>query len=621
MNKFLKFSAAAWLFALLGTAAYAQQSAVRPVADFSIVPKPLSAAALPGKFVISKSTRIFTDPASTDLRAMAAELSDRLEALTGFRPAVAEGKAGTAANSIVLSLDRANKEIVAEGYQLKVLPARISIKGSTAAGVFYGLQTMYQLMPAKRALKGELAITGADIKDQPRFGWRGLMLDVGRYFYSPEFIKKYIDYLAMHKMNTFHWHLTEDHGWRIEIKKYPKLTEVASWRPGTQFDRFAKQIDNNPHWGFYTQEQIKDIVAYAKTKYVNVVPEIEMPGHVLASMVAYPELSCTGGPFKMPVEWGIQKEIYCAGNEKTFEFIEGVLSEVIALFPSPVIHIGGDEAPKDRWKACPKCQKRIKNEKLKDEHELQSYFITRVEKFLNSKGKSIIGWDEILEGGLAPNAAVMSWRGVKGGIEAAKQHHDVVMSPSTHMYLDYYQGEPYLEPSAISGFLTLEKVYSYEPIPEDFTPEQAKYIKGVQGNVWAEYIHSPAEAEYMAFPRAAAVAEIAWSDPKSKNWDDFKRRMENTYQHYAAANINYSKSAYNVMYEADIDTAAKKAKVTLKTNSYQPEIRYTLDGSEPKASSALYSAPLSLNTPVTIKAATFKGGKMLNKISVRSIVF
>jgi len=620
MNRFLKFSTAVWLIAVLCTTATAQTGG-SGANEFNIVPKPLSAKSLPGKFVINKDTRILVSPASTDLKAIAAELSDKLKALTGFRPKIVEAGAGKSVNTIALSLSNTDTELGTEGYALKVQPAQVNVTGSTAAGVFYGLQTIYQLLPAQRTVKGDLAIAGADIKDKPRFGWRGMMLDVGRYFYSPEFIKKYIDYLAMHKMNTFHWHLTEDHGWRIEIKKYPKLTEIASWRPGTQFDRYAKQIDNNPHWGFYTQEQIKDIVAYAKTKYVNVVPEIEMPGHVLASMVAYPELSCTGGPFTMPVEWAIQKDVYCAGNDKTFEFLEGVLSEVAELFPSPVIHIGGDEAPKDRWKACAKCQKRIKDNNLKDEHELQSYFITRIEKFLATKNKSIIGWDEILEGGLAPNAAVMSWRGVKGGIEAAKQHHDVIMSPSTFMYFDYYQGEPYLEPSAIGGLLTLEKVYSYEPVPEELTATEAKFIKGVQGNVWAEYIHSPAEAEYMAFPRAAALAEVSWSDPKQKNWEDFKRRMEAVYQHYGAANINYSKTAYNVTYTVNIDSAAKKATVTLKTNSHNPEMRYTLDGSEPKSNSPLFNKPFVVNTPVTIKAATFKSGKQFSKISIRSIVF
>lgn len=621
MNKLAQFSFALLLSIFCSSTANSQTADQTQDAASTIIPKPASVKKLSGKFIINKDTRIFVDASSVDLKAMGTELSDKLQSITGYPLKVVEGNAGSMKNTISLTLARADKALGDEGYRLNVQPSGITVKGNAAAGIFYGLQSIYQLLPLDRAEKKEIAIAAVEISDKPRFGWRGMMLDVGRYFYSVEFVKKYIDYLAMHKMNTFHWHLTEDHGWRIEIKKYPKLTEIAAWRPGTQFDRFAKQLDNNPHGGFYTQEQIKEVVAYAKTKYINVVPEIEMPGHVLASMVAYPELSCTGGPFKMPVEWGIQKEIYCAGNEKTFEFLEGVLTEVAELFPSPVIHIGGDEAPKDRWKVCPKCQKRIKDEGLKDEHELQSYFITRIEKFLATKNKSIIGWDEILEGGLAPNAAVMSWRGVEGGIEAAKQHHDVVMSPTTFMYFDYYQGEPYLEPSSIGGLLTLEKVYSYEPIPESLTPTEAEFIKGVQGNVWAEYIHSPAEVEYMAFPRAAALAEIAWSDPKAKDWEDFKRRMETQYQRYEDADINYSKSAYNVWHVVDIDSAAARATVSLKTNSYNPEVRYTLDGSEPKANSEVYNKPFVVNTPLTIKAATFKDGMRIGKISVRSVVF
>jgi hexosaminidase len=434
-----------------------------------------------------------------------------------------------------------------------------------------------------------------------------------------EFLKKYIDYIAMHKMNTFHWHLVEDHGWRLEIKKYPRLTSVGAWREANQFDR--TQLDQTAKGGYYTQEQAKELVAYAASKYVNIVPEIEMPGHVHSALVAYPELSCTGGPFKMLTRWGIQDDIYCAGNEETFEFIENVLEEVIAIFPSPVIHIGGDEAPKKRWKACAKCQQRIKENGLKDEHELQSYFIKRIENFLLKRNKSIIGWDEILEGGLAPNASVMSWRGVKGGIEAAKQHHNVIMTPNDYFYLDYYQGKPYQEPLGMgSEIVTLEKTYSFEPVAKELTVEEGKYIKGVQGNVWAEYIHSPEKAEYMAFPRAAAVAEIGWSSPGSRNWEDFKRRMEDQYARYDFAGINYSQSAYNVWQTAKVDSISKTAFVSFKTDSYKPEIRYTLDGNEPTIYSQLYTKPFKVKMPILIKASTFKNGKKIGKISEEAVI-
>lgn len=587
--------------------------------DISIIPQPQSLKVLSGAFTVNNKTKIYFDGANTDLKAIAEQLSDQFQELTGYKVQVVSGTATLPSGSILLTTKNAPATLGDEGYSLSVNPRKIVVTGKTAHGVFYGVQSIYQLLPFKGKKLAQFAIPAVSITDNPRFEWRGLMLDVGRYFYSVDFLKKYIDYLAMHKMNTFHWHLTEDHGWRIEIKKYPRLTEIGAQRAGTQFDR-SKLQDNNPHWGYYTQEQIKEVVAYAKQRFVTVVPEIEMPGHTLAVLAAYPELSCTGGPFEMPVRWGIQKDIYCAGNEQTFKFLEDVLSEVVELFPSQIVHIGGDEAPKDRWKTCPKCQARIKAEGLKDEHELQSYFIKRIENFLLTKNRRIIGWDEILEGGLAPNAAVMSWRGVKGGIAAAKLKHDVVMSPSTFLYFDYYQGEPYLEPTAIGGLSTLQNVYSYEPVAEELTAEEAKYIKGVQGNVWSEYIHSPAKVEYMTFPRAAALAEIGWTNPELKNWDSFKKRMELGYKRYNDLGINYSMSAYNVWHTVKIDSVAKKATVSFETDSHNPEIRYTTDGSEPTYQSIKYDKPFVVNFPVTIKAANFKNGKLVGKTSARSIV-
>lgn len=590
--------------------------------QLSIIPKPLSLKETQGNFIIGKKTKIYVDENNSSLKKIGEMLSAQLKLETGYDISVNEKPGNSIRNAIVLTQNNASDTLGPEGYNLSVSPERVIIKSLQAAGVFYGMQTLFQLLPVKSAVQNETRylIPGVEITDKPRFGWRGMMLDVGRYFYSVDFIKKYIDYLAMHKMNSFHWHLTEDHGWRIEIKKYPKLTQIGAWREATQYDRATSQVDYNPHGGYYTQDQIREVVAYAQDRFVNIVPEIEMPGHTLAALVAYPELSCTGGPFKMPVFWDIQKDVYCAGNEQTFQFLEDVLTEVVALFPSPVIHIGGDECPKDRWKLCPKCQARMKAEGLKDEDELQSYFIRRIEKFLLTKNKRIIGWDEILEGGLAPNAAVMSWRGVKGGIAAARLHHDVVMSPFDYAYFDYYQGEPYHEPVAFGGLVTLEKVYSYEPVPAELNVQEAMFIKGVQANVWSEFIHSPEKVEYMSFPRAAAIAEVGWTDPKLKNWEDFKRRMEVQYKRYDNAGINYSKSAMNVLHTVVKNDSDGTAIIALKTNSYQPEIRYTTNSTEPTGSSTVYDKAFNIKLPGTVKSAVFKNGVKVSKVSVFSVL-
>jgi len=580
----------------------------------SLVPQPLHVEVHSGYFRLDGNVTVRVDDRDAELGKLADLFVQGVYERTGL--SLKRGKPDVKGRSILLKI--VPDTLGDEGYRLSVSGKDIVIRASKGSGIFYGMQTVYQLIPA--GYRGKpVSLPSLSITDKPRFGWRGLMLDVGRYFYSVDYIKKYIDYLSMHKLNVFHWHLTEDHGWRIEIKKYPRLTEVGAWRPGTNFQS-GNHINRNPHGGFYTQDEIREVVAYARDRYVTVVPEIELPGHSLAALVAYPELSCTGGPFKIPERWGIQEDIYCAGKEEVFVFLENVLAEVVELFPSEIIHIGGDEAPKKRWSACAHCQKRIKEEGLKDEHELQSYFITRIERFLNGKGKKIIGWDEILEGGLAPNAAVMSWRGTKGGIAAAKMQHPVVMSPTSHMYFDYFQGEPYLEPYAISGHTPLRKVYAYEPLPEELTAEEQRYILGIQGNIWSEYIHSPDKSDYMTYPRGAALAEIAWSDPGKKDWEDFKRRLEEQYKRYDQKGINYSRSAYQVYFEVTDDAANNRSTVTLLTDSYQPEIYYTLDGSEPTPRSHRFEGPFEVPVHKTVRAATFRDGRRISPVSIRSIV-
>ncbi len=390
------------------------------------------------------------------------------------------------------------------------------------------------------ATNGVLQVQAVDIKDQPRFTWRGNMLDVGRHFFPVSFLKKYIDILAMYKINTFHWHLTEDQGWRLEIKKYPLLTETSSWRDETVIGHNTPEYDGIGYGGFYTQDQAREIVRYAADRYITVVPEIEMPGHSVAALTAYPNLGCTGGPYEVKKNWGVSKDVYCAGKDETFVFLKNVLDEVMDIFPSKFIHIGGDECPKDAWENCPDCQKRITDNGLKNEHELQSWFITQMDNYLTSKGRRLVGWDEILEGGLAPQATVMSWRGVKGGIEAARQKHDVVMSPNSHMYIDHYQSQnKEEEPLAIGGFLPVEKVYSYEPVPEELSVEEAKHILGVQTNLWTEYIPNTKKAEYMLLPRLEAEAEVAWTPKDKKDYPDFEKRLSIDYQRLDKMGINY----------------------------------------------------------------------------------
>lgn len=431
-----------------------------------------------------------------------------------------------------------------EGYVLNINRSGVTLKSRTEQGLFYGMQTLLHLIAVQGKNLPQLEIT-----DYPRFPYRGLHLDVGRHMFPPAFIKRYIDLMSRLKFNRFHWHLTEDQGWRIEIKKYPKLQEIAAWRDETIVGHAGKSnaYDGQRYGGYYTQEEIRDIVRYAAERYITIIPEIEMPGHSRAALAAYPNLGCTGGPYTVATTWGVFEDVYCAGKEDTFTFLQDVLDEVMELFPGTYIHIGGDEVPKKRWKACKACQQRMKSEKLKDEHELQSYFIQCIEKYLNSKGRQIIGWDEILEGGLAPNATVMSWRGEEGGIAAAKQQHTVIMTPGNWCYFDHYQASPETEPLAIGGFTPVEEVYSYEPMPASLTEAEQKMILGAQGNVWTEYMKTPEHVEYMVYPRALALAEVVWSPKEKRNYDDFLDRLKQMQPWLDALKINYARHVFSKM--------------------------------------------------------------------------
>jgi len=562
----------------------------------SVIPKPVKIETTNGNFKFSNQTKIWISEPSDELQKLGDLISSSVNQSTGLKLFATAKMTHNIPRSLVLL--QLKKDFQSkEAYTLDIKPHKIIITAGSGAGIFYAIQSLLQLMPIN-VNKNNFSVPCVLIEDSPRFQWRGIHLDVCRHFFPVEFIKKYIDVLASYKMNTFHWHLTEDQGWRIEIKKYPKLTEIGAWR---------KETDGKTYGGFYTQDQVREIVQYAKDRYINVVPEIEMPGHSLAALAAYPELSCTGGPFEVGNFWGVVKDVYCAGNDKVFDFLQDVLTEVLNLFPGKYIHIGGDEVPKDRWKVCTKCQARIKSEGLKDEFHLQSYFIQRIEKFLNSKGRKIIGWDEILEGGLAPNASVMSWRGVDGGIAAAKANHNAVMSPGTHCYFDHYQGLNG-EPKAIGGYTNLEKVYSYEPVPDALTADEAKYIMGAQANVWTEYIETTSHVEYMLLPRMLALSEVVWSPKELRDYNDFSKKIE---KHYDIL----SKKNYNFRVPAPIEESGEylltdKKPIELKRPIKNSTIHYTLDGSEPTEKSKAYIKPLKISKAALLKAKTFlKNGK------------
>lgn len=554
MKNIINFNFLIIIFSCFISCTQGQQESATVQEEIHIIPQPSSLQSTKGSFVVNGLTKIYVQKSTRDALRVAEMFSRKLQKATGFSIAVSETEdEKVAENSITFSLNTKDTDAHPEGYQLSVKDKRITLTAAAPAGLFYGYQTLCQLLPAEIESHSPVqgiswTIPGAEIDDKPRYEWRGLHLDVGRHYMPVEFIKEYIDNMAMHKLNTFHWHLTEDQGWRIEIKKYPKLTEIGAWRKETLIGHNRDQphqFDGQRYGGFYTQDEVKEIVQYAKDRFITVVPEIELPGHATAAIAAYPELGVTGEQVEVVTHWGIFPDIFNVEDE-TFTFLEDVLTEVIELFPSEYIHIGGDEAIKDQWKSSESIQQQMKELGLKDEHELQSYFITRIEKFLNSKGRKLIGWDEILEGGLAPNAAVMSWRGTEGGIAAAKSGHKVVMSPGSHVYFDHYQADPKDEPLAIGGYTTLEKVYQFEPTPAELNKEEEKYVMGAQANVWTEYLPTPEHVEYMVFPRVSALAEVVWSPKESRNWEDFKNRIPKQLKRYEFRGINYAKAPLDI---------------------------------------------------------------------------
>jgi hexosaminidase len=575
----------------------------------SLIPAPEHLELRAGAFSLDEGSEIVVSDATDGELVQLAELvGAEIRAATGLPASTGEGDSGQIL--LTMDADAAGPALTSdsplardEAYTLTVAPAGIEIRAATHAGLFYGTRTLLQLLPPTPDDVDGWTVPALEIRDHPRFVYRGLHLDVGRHFFPAEYIKRYIDVLARHKLNVFHWHLTEDQGWRLEIEAYPRLAEVSAWRAETivekNFDPYVG--DGVPYGGYYTRDQVRDIVAYAEERYVTIVPEIEMPGHSVAVLAAYPELACTPGPFEVSTVWGVKDDIYCP-HEQTFEFLENVLTEVMELFPSPYIHIGGDEAPKRRWEESPVAQEIIRREGLADEFELQSWFIQRIESFLLQNGRRLIGWDEILEGGLAPQATVMSWRGVNGGIEAARQGHDVVMTPTSHMYFDYYQGRNREgEPLAIGGYLPLELVYSYEPVPDELTAEEGRRVLGAQGNVWTEYIKTPEHVDYMAYPRALALAELTWSPREARDWTDFSGRLPAGLARLGALGVNYRIPEPTGL-EEDRLTLGSFIELDLGSPLPWGEIRYTLDGTDPTAASRKYDTAFDL--PVDSEAVT-----------------
>lgn len=579
-------------------------------ATINVVPYPNSVDVKYGEFNAAGADFHYDAKMNDASKAIVENFAAQLTLTSGQPSVVSEGSANSG------FVFKVNNAIPAEAYKIRVSRKAVRVEASDLNGFNYAVQTIKQMLPVEIfgnvVVEKEWTLPCVVIKDAPRFAYRGMHLDVSRHFYNIEQVKRYLDVMEMHKLNTFHWHLTDDQGWRLESKKYPELTTVGSVRKGTVVKKNWDVCDNIPYGGYYTQDEVREIVAYAAAKGITVIPEIDLPGHMLAALTAFPHLGCTGGPYELWYRWGVSDDVLCVGKEETFEFIENVLEEVLELFPSKYIHIGGDECPKVRWEKCPTCQAKMKelgiqgDENHPAEHYLQSYAISRVEKFLNERGRSIIGWDEILEGGLAPNATVMSWRGSAGGEEAVKQGHDAIMVPNTHFYFDYYQSlDVDNEPFGIGGYLPVDVVYSYEPYTENMNEEERAHILGVQANVWTEYIKTEDHLHYMLLPRMTALSEVQWCQPENKSWDRFTHSIPQVTTIYDILGYNYAKHIFDLTYSVKNNNETQCLEVAFSIVDDAP-IRYTLDGSEPTMESLVYDGPIQIKESCTLKAKVFR---------------
>lgn len=620
--KRISFNLMGVLCILFSTCFYACSEKRTLNSDYEIIPKPLDVNCKgDASFLLKDGVAVIYPENNRKMQDNAEFLVDYVERQTGVKLTSHAGMPVDGAICLTLDLNDDN----AEAYKLIVNDKRVCISGASEAGVFYGIQTLRKSLPVAQDINVNLS--AVEIYDKPRFAYRGAMLDVARHFYTVDEVKTFIDMLALHNINRFHWHLTDDQGWRIEIKKYPKLMSVASERKETVVGRWYSGIyDGKPYGGYYTQDELRDVIDYAAKRHITIIPEVDLPGHMQAALTAYPELGCTGGPYEVRTIWGVSQDVLCVGNDFTLQFVKDVLSEVADIFPSEYIHIGGDECPKVRWEKCPKCQERIKSLGLKSdakhtkEQRLQSYMIQEAAKYLKEKGKRIIGWTEILEGGLVPDATLMSWIGESGGIEAAHQHHDVIMTPNTYLYFDYYQSKKVEdEPLAIGGYLPIEKTYNYEPMPKELTKEEQQYIKGVQANLWTEYIPVFSQVQYMVLPRLGAVAEVQWTDPSKKDYKDFLRRVPHLVAVYDCYGWNYATRVYDVNVDMKADTVNHVLNVQLSTMADDP-IYYTLDGQDPTEKSLKYTKPFTIDQSVVLKTMAVHPDRT-SKISVDTIRF
>lgn len=620
--KRVSFNLMGVLCILFSTCFYACSEKRTLNSDYEIIPKPLDVNCKgDASFLLKDGVSVIYPENNQKMQDNAEFLVDYVEKQTGVKLTSHAGMPVDGAICLTLDLNDDN----AEAYKLIVNDKRVCISGASEAGVFYGIQTLRKSLPVAQDINVNLS--AVEIYDKPRFAYRGAMLDVARHFYTVDEVKTFIDMLALHNINRFHWHLTDDQGWRIEIKKYPKLMSVASERKETVVGRWYSGIyDGKPYGGYYTQDELRDVIDYAAKRHITIIPEVDLPGHMQAALTAYPELGCTGGPYEVRTIWGVSQDVLCVGNDFTLQFVKDVLSEVADIFPSEYIHIGGDECPKVRWEKCPKCQERIKSLGLKSdakhtkEQRLQSYMIQEAAKYLKEKGKRIIGWTEILEGGLVPDATLMSWIGESGGIEAAHQHHDVIMTPNTYLYFDYYQSKKVEdEPLAIGGYLPIEKTYNYEPMPKELTKEEQQYIKGVQANLWTEYIPVFSQVQYMVLPRQGAVAEVQWTDPSKKDYKDFLRRVPHLVAVYDCYGWNYATRVYDVNVDMKADTVNHVLNVQLSTMADDP-IYYTLDGQDPTEKSLKYTKPFTIDQSVVLKTMAVHPDRT-SKISVDTIRF